>query len=439
MKSAYHEYHTPGKSEVKKIWSSSLIVLDTNVLLDFYCFAQSTLDDYYKVLEVIKDSGQLWMPYQVGFEFYENRVGIISKQLKQYDNIIGYLDHAKGSIQNLKNNSTGHSTLDFESIAKTFERVTNPLRHEVESLKNKHPDYLDNDAIVKKLQKIYSDDLIGSAFTSDEVEKITKEGELRFEKNIPPGYKDQKKDEGPDGRYVERKYGDLVIWKEMIARSTNTKKSIIFVTNDAKEDWIQYASGKRKIGPKPALKKELFKAAGTEFLLYSSDEFLEYAHNHFNIKVDDKSVEEVKKYRERENERVNALSSHPGSPFHADFRYSPVVSRIKRQIYLTEKFLERVDLSELPVRIPETISEITYRYTKALNYMRDGYGYPIGQVFDQIYRIDVLYRRLENITEGIDETLCSEVKILKRRHTMLISRLAYLANTGPAMDRDDTL
>ena len=60
--------------------------------------------------------------------------------------------------------------------------------------------------------------------------KQCQEGEYRYKKKTPPGYKDEKKD-------GVSKYGDLLVWAETYTYAASNNKNIIFVTDDIKEDW----------------------------------------------------------------------------------------------------------------------------------------------------------------------------------------------------------
>jgi len=51
---------------------------------------------------------------------------------------------------------------------------------------------------------------------------------------MPPGFMDTNKDK--KGGFL---YGDLIIWKEIIAFAHKNKKDILFVTNDTKKDWFE--------------------------------------------------------------------------------------------------------------------------------------------------------------------------------------------------------
>jgi hypothetical protein len=81
-------------------------------------------------------------------------------------------------------------------------------------------------------------------------------------------------------------------------------------TNDAKEDWVLRAKDGRKMGAKPQLKKEMLTEAKVDFVLYSSDEFLDVTHKQLRLNVKSESVDEVKKYREREMERIHSMRKH---------------------------------------------------------------------------------------------------------------------------------
>ena len=89
--------------------------------------------------------------------------------------------------------------------------------------------------------------------------EIIKEGELRYRSKIPPGYKDQGSKEGISI------YGDLILWKQIIAHAKKVKKPIILIINDIKEDWCYKKEQKQKIEkPREDLIKELYTTTGME-------------------------------------------------------------------------------------------------------------------------------------------------------------------------------
>ena len=57
--------------ELKSILENGIIVFDTNVLLNLYFYTVETKNKMIGVMEKYKE--RLWMPYQVGWEYFNNR------------------------------------------------------------------------------------------------------------------------------------------------------------------------------------------------------------------------------------------------------------------------------------------------------------------------------------------------------------------------------
>lgn len=76
----------------------------------------------------------------------------------------------------------------------------------------------------------------------------------------------------------------------------NNHSQVVFVTNDAKEDWWLRlnASGEQITQPRPELIDEALHRGGIEsFLMYDSEKFLKYSAEYMQVKVSDSSVKEV--------------------------------------------------------------------------------------------------------------------------------------------------
>src|SRR5207245_1339836 len=106
---------------------------------------------------------------------------------------------------------------------------------------------------------------IGEACTKEELDKIHREGQQRYAAKIPPGYSDASKPE-PD------RYGDLVLWKQLIKHTKCVAKPLIFVTDDRKDDWWLERDGK-KVGPRPELIQEMWLETNQHCYLYSAEQF----------------------------------------------------------------------------------------------------------------------------------------------------------------------
>ena len=91
------------------------------------------------------------------------------------------------------------------------------------------------------------------------------------------------------GISYKRKFGDLVVWKQVIEHAkTSAIKDFIFVTDDDKDDWwwAIESQGHKRLGPRPELVEEIMREAGVErFHMYSSEQFLEFADTYLKVKV----------------------------------------------------------------------------------------------------------------------------------------------------------
>jgi len=131
------------------------------------------------------------------------------------------------------------------------------------------------DPIEQKLSQIF-DGRVGPPYK--DMHDIYVRAEQRLQLSIPPGFKDAavKKD--------FHRYGDVVLWLQLLDYAKAHRKSIIFVTSDAKTDWWLERDGKT-IGPRPELLQEMHATADVTFHMYSFDRFVEYADKHLESKV----------------------------------------------------------------------------------------------------------------------------------------------------------
>ena len=82
-------------------------------------------------------------------------------------------------------------------------------------------------------------------FTIMEKAQICEEGEIRYKYKIAPGYTDEEKKSDFDVGDFYRKYGDLIIWKELLRRVTGSKINTLFIEDEKKKDWFSERGGKK--------------------------------------------------------------------------------------------------------------------------------------------------------------------------------------------------
>ena len=145
------------------------------------------------------------------------------------------------------------------------------------------------------------DSRVGTGFSTDELSDIYAEGAERYEKSIPPGFKDKAKPE-------PERYGDLVLWREVLAKGRTLKLPVIFVTDDSKDDWWQNFKG-RTMGPRVELIEEFYEATDQRIHFYTPERFLQYAKDRGGSpEIRAESIGEVQQVSEAPFRAVQVLS-----------------------------------------------------------------------------------------------------------------------------------
>lgn len=267
MKTTFVGWYAKSSEQLKALWDTALIVPDTNILLHLLRHSAEVRGQLMDVFERKKAS--LWIPYQVGIEFQRRRLDVQQHALDAYDrlatDLTKFVNQAKDGI----NQYRAHPVIDFERELSALDVFQGDFQRRIAAAKAQHSAEEFN-ASFSKVTDLFTGK-VGAKPTAERIAAIHKDGNDRYAKKIPPGFEDAKKAaEGGD------KFGDLVIWMEMIEKAKADKRPIIFVTDDGKSDWWHIHRGK-KVGPHPALVEEFMAATGHEFHIYELLQFLRYA------------------------------------------------------------------------------------------------------------------------------------------------------------------
>lgn len=315
----------PENVDFKKIWSDGVFIFDSNVLLDLYRLPESATKDLIGVLNNKDFNKKVWIGFQGLLEFLNNRHAAISEQkskfhtvrkliiesIGQYDEVFDALTKELSGLK-LKQR---HSLIDPDKFL-TPDKINNgklfleQFLEELSKLEGKQSDVNDEDKIKGLVLDIFKGK-IGEGFNKKELEDIYKDGEKRYENEIPPGYKDKAK-KGTyrvEDREFIRKYGDLILWKEILRKANLEKIShIVLVTGDVKEDWWVEKSGK-KLGPRKELLNEIYMHAPDlqTFYMYDTSSFLRHAKSELHVDISDSSINQTKDLIEisRENRAIH--------------------------------------------------------------------------------------------------------------------------------------
>lgn len=292
MKNQFVEYYKLPDENINKIWDDSLIVFDTNVLLNLYRYNKDSCNDFIKAIEFYKE--RLWIPYQVGLEFHKRREEIIRKNAAAYKQLGEKLSEQLTKVVDaLKSDGcfSRHPYINMDDIKKKVTKCACSITKSLEKQSESHPDYYKNDSILDSITELFEGH-VGNDFSEEELKELYNEGKRRYENQIPPGYCDEKNKKNNGNRSL---YGDLIVWKQIIRHCSEQKRDVIFVTDDHKQDWWDKVDGKHT--PRKELIKEFISNTKQNILIYDSSRFLEYANKNKDLKIRHKTIKEVSKIK----------------------------------------------------------------------------------------------------------------------------------------------
>ena len=252
---------------------NNLIVVDTNFLLQILELPIDIATKYVDSLKSIKRN--LYIPYLVALEFHFNKSNKKKTKKRNADSYFKQVESAlnqlKSSVQNtdlikmdIENGKLKHLIGNLELFTDDFlTKVNSFVRDEITDKE---------DEVYKELLNIISDS-IGDVYEQEWIDEIEKEGEKRFAEAIPPGFDDKNKDgtRKYNGISYHQKYGDLIIWKDILKKATEQPRGdkVIFITNDGesnKKSDLIYKTSNMKVGPSIFLMNELYMCSRKNYI-----------------------------------------------------------------------------------------------------------------------------------------------------------------------------
>ena len=317
MRSVFPAHFRPTADELSALWKDSIFAVDANVLLNLYRYSTETRKELETALSSVQE--KLFVPHQAAREFLKNRLTVTAAQADEYTKAVKTITDLASTLQNKKKHPFVPEA-ELPAFKAQVEKLVKLLDQQREALLTR----MTKDEILDFIQKI-SDQRTGAPFSEELLVELAADGEKRYAAETPPGYKDGKKDASGD---PYRKFGDLIVWKQLIAKAKAEKRALIFVTDDKKEDWWIEQSG-RTIGPRTELREEFISEVTKDFWMYTVDLFIEESAKVSKKPVSAKVLEEIRTVREE----VQAAR------FHDDSRYT-------YQAITPEQMLKRITDSE---------------------------------------------------------------------------------------------
>ncbi|MYX41130.1 DUF4935 domain-containing protein [Streptomyces sp. SID89] len=282
-------HYSPTATELEEALKEATVVLDANVLLDFYRVIPDVRAEQINAFRAVGE--RLWVPNRVGQEFHERRFNAIRDQAALFKNCLeefeGVKKQAFASLERLRE-ACGAPQDSFSGAARALSKSISRIIDEVSAMRDSSDisieSALRDDHILRAVDEMLKGK-VGPPLSTEELDRVSRQAEVRFEKKIPPGYCDAHKDKA-------RAMGDLVLWEQILKEAGSGSRSVLFVTRDNKEDWVR-RDREYRLGPRPELVAEMKKRAGVRFYLVRPSEFLALAQEHLGTKVSKETLKAV--------------------------------------------------------------------------------------------------------------------------------------------------
>lgn len=257
------------------LWESNpLVIMDTNVFLNLYRYSPETTEAILSVLDSIPEE-QIWIPAQVLEEYNTNKQDVIKKNHTKYKAVTREINRimltTENDISKQFNQYTKFKFPKVNELEQTIKSSIMEIKAKCEKYEKdirdevaRNTQMLQDDKINTFINKLVIHNNIGKPFSFSQLLNIYNEGEQRYKYKIPPGYMDEIKDKTDPTK--RQKFGDLIMWKQILEHAKIQKSNVIFLTLDEKEDWWILDKDKRPIRPRD----ELF----SEFMEYSNQELV---------------------------------------------------------------------------------------------------------------------------------------------------------------------
>jgi hypothetical protein len=274
--------------ELDSLWQEAMITFDANVLLNIYHYGAETRDQLLDGMQEVAGRDQLWIPYQALVEFHHKRMKVIRDQDTLIHEISEVFGRADRFMAGLKEKDPHHPYFDLEALETVARKTKQEAGKLINQAKSRRIDPL-RDPLLTRLTEIVGT-RFGTQPTTDQLTERNAEWLSRASQQVPPGFADADK---PDGGI-----GDYLIWHELLEEGKVTRRPVVFVTDDSKDDWWERHDSdkigiKKEIAPRSELVNEMHQFAGVRFHLTKPDGFLKFAQEKLGLPENEEVIEEA--------------------------------------------------------------------------------------------------------------------------------------------------
>lgn len=311
MKASFKSFLTPSASDLAAAWMSekTIFIFDTNVLLNLYGFEEQTRVDFFAA--TTKLSGKIFLPFHIGLEYNLRRLSVISNEKRTFrdlSTIIAKTERKLGEdLEALKLREKFPKLSELaDQLRESVKSSLDSFSQNIEPWNKLQPDVRSEDKILDLIDGFSAGHIGSPPPSQDWLDALYKEGAERYANRVPPGFRDAGKEKDSQNHQAtfihnslkyEKKYGDLIIWKQILERvSQGDIQNVFFVTDDEKDDWWSRidSGGEKTIGPHEALRSEIYKIDTVSlFHMYSTSDFLDNGRKILQVEINQSSIDDA--------------------------------------------------------------------------------------------------------------------------------------------------
>lgn len=226
----FDQYYRTTREEQLAMFEESVLVFDTNVLLNVLRYSESARQELIDAIASVAD--RTFVPHQVAIEYNRNRVEVVANRRSELDEVGSKNDEIRLSVSKLTNllrrrRIVGDAEFEkLEKAAQEFLAVMDATSQEALDKYDLEPDSLVGvvDEWTRRLDEVLSG-RVAAAPSAAILEGDTAEAERRKAKQLAPGFKDGA-------------MGDYLWWAETLRWPEIVDKHLFIVSDDAaKGDW----------------------------------------------------------------------------------------------------------------------------------------------------------------------------------------------------------
>jgi PIN like domain len=296
MFDAFPGHRLPSQRDLDTALRSALVVIDANVMLNLYRYAESTRADLLAVLSRLGD--RLWVPHQAIKEFWRHRLGVLTtpnnaattaltnlaKPQKSVEEIVGTWAKQAGVADAVRDGLLGRVRALHDELRRAIGATAPEVPRTAEQIRS--------EPVLHELEPLLAGRIGPRPDPEDERTWIA-EGNRRVDAQEPPGYCDADKIESD---LPERAAGDYLVWRSAITEAARRDLDLVLVTADEKEDWwLRHRD--QFLGPRIELVEEFRALCGRRLFMLRPAGLLERA-SVLEISVSRESLADVARITE---------------------------------------------------------------------------------------------------------------------------------------------